>query len=127
VRKTPLKKRVTRSIKPRSNVDPTRVALAALERIRTVLVKSGYQERLGEPLSMKELAAQAQLLGTELPPSYVAAMRVSSKIGEPELFLHSQQMADEAQKIVKYGGSSVPRSCACAASSFMLSGSPSRS
>ena len=109
MRKTPLKKRVTRSQKPRSNVDPTRVALAALERIRTVLVKSGYQERLGEPLTMKELAAQAQLLGTELPPSYVAAMRVSSKIGEPELFLHSQQMADEAKKIVVYGGEEAKR------------------
>ena len=109
MRKTPLKKRVTRSIKPRSNVDPARVALAALERIRTVLVKSGYQERLGEPLSMKELAAQSQLLGTELPPSYVAAMRVSSKIGEPEVFLHSQQMADEAKKIVDYGGEEAKR------------------
>lgn len=109
MRKTPLKKRVTRSIKPRSNVDPTRVALAALERIRTVLVKSGHQERLGEPLSMKELAAQSQLLGTELPPSYVAAMRVSSKIGGPEAFLHSPQMADEATKIVAYGGEEAKR------------------
>ncbi len=109
VRKTPLKKRVTRSTKPRSNVDPTRVALAALERIRTVLVKSGYQDRLGDPLSMKELAAQAQQLGTELPPSYVAAMRVSSKIGDPEVFLHSQQMADEAKKISDFGGEEAKR------------------
>lgn len=109
MRKTPLKKRVTRSIKPRSNVDPTRVALAALERIRTVLVKSGHQERLGEPLAMKELAAQAQLLGTELPPSYVAAMRVASKIGDPEVFLHSQQMSDEAARIVDYGGEEAKR------------------
>ena len=108
---TPLKKRVTRrrAGEPRSNVDPTRVALAALERIREVLVKSGYQERLGEPLSMKELAAQAQLLGTELPPSYVAAMRVSSKIGEPEGFIQSAQMADEASKIVKFGGEEAKR------------------
>jgi hypothetical protein len=109
VRKTPLKKRVTRSIKPRSNVDPTRVALAALDRIRTVLVKSGYQERLGEPLTMKELAAQAQLIGIELPPSYVAAMRVSSKIGEPDVFLSSQQMAEEATKLVAYGGEEAKR------------------
>src|SRR3954453_23223299 len=99
MRETPLKKRVTRSTKPRSNVDPTRVALAALERIRTILVKSGYQDRLGDPLTMKELTAQAQLLGTELPPSYIAAMRVSSKIGDPEVFLGAQQMADHAKKI----------------------------
>ncbi len=109
MRKTPLKKRVTRSIKPRSNVDPTRVAIAALERVRTVLVKSGYQDRLGEPLTMKELAAQAQLVGIELPPSYVAAMRVSSKIGEPERFLSSAQMTEETTKIVDFGGEEAKR------------------
>ncbi len=99
MRKAPLKKRVTRGLRPRSNVDPTRMAVAALERIRTVLVKSGYEERLREPLSMKELAAQAQLLGTELPPSYVAAMRVASQIGEPDTFLSSSEMAAEAARI----------------------------
>jgi len=109
VRKTPLKKRVTRSIKPRSNVDPTRVALAALERIRTILVKSGHEDRLGEPLSMKELAAQGQLLGTELPPSYVAAMRVASKIGEPDTFLLADEMAREAKAIFDFGGEEARR------------------
>src|SRR5947209_4285485 len=109
MRKAPLKKRVTRSLKPRSNVDPTRVALAALERIRTVLVRSGYKDRLGEPLSMKELAAQAQLLGTELPPSYVAAMRVASKIGEPTNFLESQEMEAEAKQISAFGGEEAKR------------------
>lgn len=110
MRKTPLtKKRVTRSLKPRSNVDPTRVALAALERIKTVLVKSGYKDRLGEPLSMKELAAQSQLLGTELPPSYVAAMRVASKIGEPETFLLSHEMEVEAERIATFGGEEAKR------------------
>ncbi len=109
MRKTPLKKRVTRGTKPRSTVDPTRVALAALERIRTILVKSGHEERIGEPLSMKELAAQSQLFGTELPPSYVAAMRVTSKIGEPDVFLQAKPMADEAARIVAYGGAESKR------------------
>lgn len=109
MRKSPVKKRVTRSIKPRSNVDPTRVALAALERIKTVLVKSGHQTRLGDPLSMKELAAQAQRLGTELPPSYVAAMRVTSKIGDPEIFLQAQEMDVAAEDIVAYGGEEAKR------------------
>lgn len=109
MRKTPLKKRVTRSIKPRSNVDPTRVALAALERIRTILVKSGHQDRLGDPISMKELAAQAGLLGTELPPSYVAAMRVASKIGEPEVFLGSDEIAKHAKIIHDRGGEEAKR------------------
>jgi hypothetical protein len=109
MRKTPLKKRVTRSLRPRSNVDPTRVALAALERIKTVLVKSGRKDRLGEPLSMKELAAQAQQLGTELPPSYVATMRVASKIGEPERFLLSHEMEAEAANIIAFGGEEAKR------------------
>jgi hypothetical protein len=109
MRKTPLKKRVTRSLRPRSNVDPTRMAIAALERITTVLVKSGYEERLGEPLSMKELAAQSELLGTELPPSYVAAMRVASKIGEPETFLRSNDMEAEAERITTFGGEEARR------------------
>ncbi|WP_146653456.1 hypothetical protein [Labilithrix luteola] len=109
MRKTPLKKRVTRSNRPRSNVDPTRAAIAALERIRTVLVNSGHEGRLGAPMSMKELAAQAQFLGMELPPSYVAAMRVASKIGDPEAFLVSDEMAAEADEIIAYGGEEARR------------------
>ena len=90
-------------MKPRSNVDPSRVAVAALERIRTVLVKSGHQERLGQPLTMKELAAQAAVLGSELPPSYVSAMRVASKIGDPDLFLLATPMNEEARKLEASG------------------------
>lgn len=105
----PLKKRVSRSIRPRSNVDPTRVALAALDRIKTVLEKSGYQDRIGGPLSMKELAAQSQHLGTELPESYVATMRVQSKIGDPEVFLTSEEMAMEKDRIAHFGGEEARR------------------
>jgi hypothetical protein len=107
VRKPPLKKRG--SIRPRSNVDPTRVALAALERIKTVLVKSGHHDRLGHALAMKDLAAQAQALGTELPPSYVAAMRVASRIGDPDRFLEPAAMTEEAEGIVAYGGEEAKR------------------
>lgn len=102
MRKTPLKKRG--SIRPRSNVDPTRMALAALERIKTVLEKSGRLDRLGPQLTMKELATQAQFLGTELPPSYVAAMREASRIGEPESFLAPRDMVRESEQIVARGG-----------------------
>jgi hypothetical protein len=109
LRKTPQKKRVTRSTKPRSNVDPTRVALAALERIKTVLLKSGHKDRIGEPLPMKELAAQSQLLGTELPPSYVAAMRVASKIGEPDVFFLTREMEVQGTKLVNECGPEASR------------------
>lgn len=109
MRKLPLKKRVLRSLRPLSNVDPARVAMAALERIKTVLVKSGRDDRLGAPLSMTELAAQAEFLGTELPPSYVAAMRVASKIGEPETFLLSYEMNVATHDIVSIGGEEAKR------------------
>ena len=85
------------------------MALAALERIKTILVSSGYESRLGEPLPMKELAAQAQLLGTELPPSFVAAMRVASRIGDPERFLLSSEMDAEAEALVALAGEEARR------------------
>ncbi len=109
VRKTPTKKRASRGLKPRSNVDPSRVALAALERIRTVLVSSGHESRIGAALSMKELATQAAFLGLELPPSYVAAMRAASRIGDPELFLTAEEMATEAYKLVEETGEEATR------------------
>ncbi len=96
-------------MKPRSNVDPTRMALAALDRIQTMLVQSGYEDRLGAPLSMTELAEQARVLGTELPPSYVAAVRIASRIGEPESFLASADMAREADRIASEGGEEAKR------------------
>lgn len=91
---------VSRRVKPRTTVDPTRLALAALERIRTVVSKSGQGSRLGEPLSMKELAAQTTLLaGNELPPSYFAAMRVASQIGAPVEFLDAAAMGEASHKM----------------------------
>ncbi|HVH42091.1 MAG TPA: hypothetical protein VM925_07095 [Labilithrix sp.] len=109
MRKTPHKKRVMRSLRPRSNVDPTRMALAALERIKTVLVRSGHEERFGAPVSMQELAAQAQLIGAELPASYIAAMRVASKIGDPERLLLAREMKAEAERITAFGGEEAKR------------------
>lgn len=104
VRKAPLKKRLTRSSRPRSNVDPARAALAALERIRHVLVQSGYEERLGAPLTDEELDAQREAFGMALPASYVAAMRIAGQIGAPERFLRAHEIADQARKLQALGG-----------------------
>lgn len=109
VRKVPTKKRASRGLKPRSNVEPSRVALAALERIRTVLVSSGHEGRVGAPLSMKELAAQAAFLGVELPQSYVSAMREVSRIGDPEAFLGAEEMARESNRLVAETGEEARR------------------
>lgn len=80
-----------------------------MDRIRTALVASGHQERFGEPLSERELTAQAAVVGMELPPSYLAAMAVASRIGEPETFLSSREMAVEARQIVKHAGAEAHR------------------
>jgi hypothetical protein len=81
-------------------VDPTRLALAALERIKTVLVKTGHADRIGEPTTMRELVARTNLLGYPLPPSYSSTVRVASKIGEPEVFLDAAEMTAAQKEIV---------------------------
>jgi hypothetical protein len=86
------KKRPAPSRKGKLTVDPTRLALSALERIRTVLARKGHADKFGPPVTMRELAARAGYLGVALPPSYSAAVRVASRIGEPERLLSAAEM-----------------------------------
>ena len=103
MRKTLHRKRALRSVRPRSNVDPTRMAIAALERLRTVLVRSGPEKRLGLPLDETELESQAAILGGSLPPSYAAAMRSASQVGERPHFLRAAEMTAEAERLARVG------------------------
>ncbi|MBL8613721.1 MAG: hypothetical protein JNL38_40650 [Myxococcales bacterium] len=105
MRKIPRKKQ-PKKLKPRSNLDPSKLALAALDRIREILTRSGHEDRLGEPLALKELVAQASLLGEgrQLPPSYAAAMRVASKVGDPDLILAAGDMASKSAELVSLLG-----------------------
>ena len=86
-------KRTQRSTKIR--VEPTRLAVAALERIKTVHRRKGHAERFGPPIIEAELADRARLMRRPLPPSYDAAMRVSGSIGEEEQLLDADGMARE--------------------------------
>jgi hypothetical protein len=104
MRKPPLKKRTTRRVHAINNIEPTRLAVAALERIRTILVKSGHADRLGPSLTTQELETRARLLGTTLPPSYVGALGVTSKIGDPEVLLGADEIAAHAAEIAASGG-----------------------
>jgi hypothetical protein len=92
VRAARAKKRTAPLRKGKLTVDPSRLALAAMERIRSVLSRKGHADRFGPPVTMRELAARASYLGVALPPSYSAAMRVAAKIGEPERLLTAQEM-----------------------------------
>lgn len=109
MRKTPQKKRVVRGLRPRSNVDPTRMSLAALERIRTVLVRSDHENRIEGPIDATELAARARVLGAALPPSYAAAMRVASAFGDPERFSSATAMQAERERIAASAGEEAHR------------------
>jgi hypothetical protein len=75
-------------------VDPTRLALAAVERLKSILTRTGQAHKLAGPVSMRELVARGQILGQMLPPSYTAALRVTSTIGEPEILLDSGEMRE---------------------------------
>jgi hypothetical protein len=76
----------------RLSIDPTRLALAAVERLKTLLTRTGQAHKLAGPVTMRELVARGQLLGQMLPPSYTAALRVASTIGDPEVLLDSNEM-----------------------------------
>ena len=73
-------------------IDASRLALAAIERLRTLFARTGRSDRLGVAVTMRELASRANVLGRALPPSYVAAMRVVSSIGEPEILLSGPEI-----------------------------------
>lgn len=66
--------------------------MAALERIRSVLTRKGHADKLGPPVTMRELAARAAYLGVPLPPSYSSAVRTAARIGEPERLLTAVEM-----------------------------------
>jgi hypothetical protein len=89
-KKTLSKRRIP--ARTRLSVDPTRLALAAVERLKSILTRTGQAHKLAGPVTMKELVARGQVLGQMLPPSYTAALRAASTIGEPEVMLDANEM-----------------------------------
>ncbi len=100
IKKPSTKKRLSARSKVKVSVDPSRLALAALERIKSVLSRTNHPERFGAATTMRDLAARANVAGRPLPPSYVAAMRVTSSIGEPEEFLAAAEMERVMREVV---------------------------
>jgi len=85
-------------------VEPSRAAIAALERVRALLARTDKVSRFGEPVTMRELAARANLAGRPLPPSYVSAMRVTSSIGPPEDLLSAVEMETALRDVITSRG-----------------------
>ena len=106
MRKTlaPKKKLTSRRPKARTAIAPTKLATAAIERIRAVLEQSGRTSKLQGPLGRDELAARERLFGSSLPPSYVAAMEVAQAFGEPELVLDAAGIAEAQRALVSRFG-----------------------
>jgi hypothetical protein len=107
--KKPVKKRPLSKKLPLS-VDPTRLALAALERIKTVLERKGDTHTIGEPATMRELAARARMFdGRPLPPSYASTLRVSTRLGDPDVLLHATEMEQLRRGELGGSGDARPR------------------
>lgn len=104
MRKPPPKKPRVRTALPRTNVDPTRMAIAALDRIRAVLVAAGYERRVGPPASEQELSARARVVGGDLPASYEAILGRATRIGPPEVLLDAKEMAAARASLEAAGG-----------------------
>lgn len=100
VRKRPLSQKKSR-FGPR--IDASRLAVAAIERIKTLLQRTGHLERLGGAASDKELRERASILGQPLPKSYAAAMEVASVIGPPEHLLTAAEMREALQGLAHEG------------------------
>jgi hypothetical protein len=104
-RKSTLAKRRISNRKMRVSVDPTRVALAAVERLKALLTRTGQAHKIGAAATMRELVARSGVLMRTLPPSYVAAMREATSFGEPEQVLDATRMRahTDAIKATKAG------------------------
>jgi hypothetical protein len=87
--------------KTKVNIDPSRRALAALERLKSLLTRTNHSERFGAPASSEELAARHEIAGSALPASYVAAMQMGSAIGEPEELLTAAEMKRAVRTMAK--------------------------
>jgi len=98
----PVKKKTT-TRKVRLKVDPARLALAGVERIKTVLTRIGHLERFAEPAAMRDLLARENVISFPLPPSYDAAMKVSASYGDPERMLTAVEMRQAYDAIVRAG------------------------
>jgi hypothetical protein len=87
--------------KTRIPMDPTRMALAAADRLRTLFARTHKLDRLGSSTTMRELAQRAALLERALPPSYVATARLISSIDGPEKLLDAAEMARTRAEIAQ--------------------------
>ena len=99
-KRPPPKKRPALAVrKLRATVNPVLLAVSGVERIRTALIRAGHKDWIGEPVTPEELVLRGNLLGQALPPSYVVAVRLMSRIGEPDLLLTAWDMADALEEI----------------------------
>jgi len=106
MRKTlaPKKKSALRRPKARTAIDPTRLAIAALERIRAVLEQSGHEGRFRPGATPQEIAARQAMFGAALPPSYVAAIKIAQSFGEPELMFDAAEITEAQTKLASRFG-----------------------
>ena len=92
IRRPVVPKRRTSTKRGAAPLDPARLALAAITRLRQALTAAGHGDRIGGPTTSTELAARERLFGGRPPPSYVAALQMAGAIGDPNILLDRQAM-----------------------------------
>lgn len=82
-------------------LDPVRQALAAITRLRQALTAAGHGDRIGKPATSSELAARERLFGGRPPPSYIAALQMAARIGDPDILLDREAMTAALSRMGK--------------------------
>ncbi len=91
------------------NVDPSRVAVAAMDRIRKTLAAAGKLDACGGAADEGELTIREALLGDSLPPSYIAALAMAARIGAPYELLDADASATERERMEEVPGNDANR------------------
>lgn len=86
-------------MKAAANVDPSRFAVTAMDRIRKTLTAAGKANAFGSPVDEGDLTIREALLGDSLPPSYRSALAVASRIGSPFELLDADASATERERL----------------------------
>jgi hypothetical protein len=82
-------------------LDPVRLAVAALTRLRQALTAAGHGDRIGKPATSADLAARERLFGGRPPPSYVAAVQLAAGFGDPDVLLDREALGAARARIEK--------------------------
>lgn len=84
------------------DVNPVRVALAAVRRIREAGFRLERRARIDEGVGSQEIAAREAVAMRQLPPSYIAVLRHVRDLGAPDQLLDAAAMTVQMQELRRH-------------------------